>query len=141
MHIATYKVDNKDFLYSTWNYIQYIETNYNGNELGKKNIHTYIHTCVQACPGTSVVSNSLRPHGLSPARLLCLLAILQARILEWAAMPSSRGSSLLRDRTCISYISCTSREVLDHEGPLGSPHTYTRITKALSYPPNTNTTL
>ena len=30
--------------------------------------------------------------------------ILQARILEWAAMPSSRGSSHLRDRTQVSHI-------------------------------------
>ena len=29
--------------------------------------------------------------------------ILQARILEWVAMPSSRGSSQLRDRTCIFH--------------------------------------
>ena len=29
--------------------------------------------------------------------------ILQARILEGAAMPSSRGSSQLRDQTCVSY--------------------------------------
>ena len=32
--------------------------------------------------------------------------ILQARILEWVAMPSSRGSSPPRDRTHISYDSC-----------------------------------
>ena len=32
--------------------------------------------------------------------------ILQARILEWVAMPSFRASSLLRDRTRISYVSC-----------------------------------
>ena len=32
--------------------------------------------------------------------------ILQARILEWVAMPSSRGSSLPRDRTHVSYVSC-----------------------------------
>ena len=38
--------------------------------------------------------------------------ILQARILEWVAMPSSRGSSRLRDRTHVSYISCTGRRVL-----------------------------
>ena len=31
--------------------------------------------------------------------------ILQARILEWVAMPSSRGSSQPRDRTCISSVS------------------------------------
>ena len=33
--------------------------------------------------------------------------ILQARILEWVAKPSSRGSSQPRDRTCVSYCSCT----------------------------------
>ena len=38
----------------------------------------------QSLPGSSV-------HG-----------ILQARILEWVAMPSSRGSSQLRDQTCVS---------------------------------------
>ena len=35
--------------------------------------------------------------------------ILQARILEWVAMTSSRGSSHLRDRTCLSYVSCIGR--------------------------------
>ena len=40
--------------------------------------------------------------------------ILQARIPEWVAMPSSRGSSLPRDQTCISYISCIGRQVLYH---------------------------
>ena len=32
--------------------------------------------------------------------------ILQVRILEWAAMPSSRGSSWPRDQTNISYVFC-----------------------------------
>ena len=40
--------------------------------------------------------------------------ILQARILEWVAMPSSRGSSQPRDRTCVSYDSCIGRRVLNH---------------------------
>ena len=40
--------------------------------------------------------------------------ILQTRILEWVAMPSSRGSSLPRDRTHVSYISCMGRWVLYH---------------------------
>ena len=39
---------------------------------------------------------------------------LQARILEWVAMPSSRGSSTHGNQTCISYISCTGRQVLYH---------------------------
>ena len=33
-------------------------------------------------------------------------------MLEWVAMPSSRGSSRPRDRTCISCISCTGGRVL-----------------------------
>ena len=40
--------------------------------------------------------------------------ILQARKLEWVAMPSSKRSSQPRDRTSISYISCIGRQVLDH---------------------------
>ena len=40
--------------------------------------------------------------------------ILQARILEWAAMPSSRGSSRPRDWTWVSYTSCIGRQVLNH---------------------------
>ena len=40
--------------------------------------------------------------------------ILQERILEWAAMPSSRGSSPPRDRTHVSYVSCIGRRVLYH---------------------------
>ena len=53
--------------------------------------------CVCVCARTracvviaSVVSDSLRPNGLQPARLLGRGA-LQARILEWAAMPPPGG--------------------------------------------------
>ena len=38
--------------------------------------------------------------------------VLQARILEWVAMPSSRGSSRPHDQTSTSYISCIGRQVL-----------------------------
>ena len=40
--------------------------------------------------------------------------ILQARILEWVAMPSSRESSQFRDQTCISFVSWIGRQVLYH---------------------------
>ena len=40
--------------------------------------------------------------------------ILEARILEWVAMPFSRGSSPPRDQTHISYVSCIGRWVLYH---------------------------
>ena len=38
------------------------------------------------------------------------IGILQARILKWVAMPSSRGSSWPRDRTHLSYVSCIGRQ-------------------------------
>ena len=40
--------------------------------------------------------------------------ILQARIMEWVTMPSSRTSSVLKGRTHISYKSCIGRWVLYH---------------------------
>ena len=40
--------------------------------------------------------------------------ILQARILEWVAMSSSRGSSWLRDWTPNSNVSCIGKQVLYH---------------------------
>ena len=50
----------------------------------------------EASKSRSVVSNSLQPQGLYS---------LQARILEWAAFPFSRGSSQPRDQT---QVSCTA---------------------------------
>ena len=47
--------------------------------------------------------------------------ILQARILEWVAMPSSRRSSQPRDWNHISYVFCIGRRVLYHQCHLGSP--------------------
>ena len=51
--------------------------------------------------------------------------ILQERILEQVAMPSSRGSSLSRGQTHISWFSCIGRQVLYHKCHLGSPQTTT----------------
>ena len=51
--------------------------------------------------------------------------IFQARILEWIAVPSSRGSSQPRDRTRVSYVSCVGRQVLYPEHhPISSHHSY-----------------
>ena len=47
--------------------------------------------------------------------------IFQARILEWVAMPSSRGPSQAKNRTCVSYVSGIGRRVLYHWCHLGSP--------------------
>ena len=53
--------------------------------------------------------------------------ILLARILEWVAMPSSRGSSLPRYGIHISYVSCIGRQVLYHLHHLGRPLTYKAV--------------
>ena len=56
---------------------------------------------------------TLQPYGLT--RLLCPWdSPGKNRKLEWVAMPSSRGSSLPRDQTCISYASYIGRQVLYH---------------------------
>ena len=46
--------------------------------------------------------------------------ILQARILEWVAMPSSRESSWPRDRNCVSCNSCNAGGFFTVEPP-GNP--------------------
>ena len=40
--------------------------------------------------------------------------ILQARILEWVVMPSSKGSYQPSDLIHVSYVSCISRRILYH---------------------------
>ena len=47
--------------------------------------------------------------------------ILQARILGWVAMPSSRGSSWPKGQTWVSCISSTGRQILYHCAPWESP--------------------
>ena len=55
--------------------------------------------------------------------------IFQTRILEWVAMPSSKGSSRTRDWICISCVSCSGRQAdslpLCH---LGSPFFFSLVT-------------
>ena len=40
--------------------------------------------------------------------------IFLSRMLEWVAIPFSRGSSLPRDRTYTSFVSCAGRWVIYH---------------------------
>ena len=92
---------------------------------------------------SSVYSLSYVHAKLSPSRVtLCdpmdcnppqssVHGIHQAIILEWVAMCSSRGSSRPRDRTRVSYISCTGRWVLYHYHHLGSPLVYYSVSKYL----------
>ena len=58
-------------------------------------------------PSCSVVSDSLRPHGLQPTRLLCPRGS-AGKHPGCAAMPSSRGSSEPAEPTHLSHFSCTA---------------------------------
>ena len=71
---------------------------------------TLLQSCPTLCNPMACSSQGFFAHG-----------ILQARMLEWVAMPSARASSQPRDRTYIFYISCTGRQVLYHKHYLGSP--------------------
>ena len=61
----------------------------------------------------SVMSDSLWPHGLQPTRLLCPWDY-PARILEWVAISSSRGSSWPRDWNHIYSWILNSWQILYH---------------------------
>ena len=62
-----------------------------------------LHSCLTLC-----IPMDCGPSGSSIRR------ILQAKMMEWVALPSSRRSSWPRDQTCISYISYIGRWVLYH---------------------------
>ena len=79
--------------------------------------YLYICMLLQSCPSFCDPMDCKLPgysfHG-----------ILQTRILEWIAMPSSRGSSWPMDQTWVSCIPCTAGRFFTAE-PLGKPiHTY-----------------
>ena len=59
-----------------------------------------LQLCLTLCDAMNYSSPDSSVHG-----------ILQARILEWVAMPSSRRSFRPRDRTRVSYISCVGKRV------------------------------
>ena len=99
-----------------------IPESFKNQNLNSLHTDTCLHSVLSArslqpCP-TLCDSMDCSPPGSS------VHGILQARILEWVAMPSSRGSSKPRDQTrtrdgtCVFYVSCIGRQVLYH---LGSP--------------------
>ena len=69
------------------------------------------NTCCCCCLVTKSCLTPLWPHELCQSGS-SVHGISQARILEWAAISFSRGSSQLRDQTCVS---CIGREILFHE--------------------------
>ena len=68
-------------------------------------VHTECAESLQLCP------TLCDPWGVARQAPL-VHGILQAKILEWVAMPCSRGSSRPGHQTCVSYVSCVGRLVL-----------------------------
>ena len=71
----------------------------------------------------TILSSYFVSHHISPwpslsikPSITTVYEILQAWMLEWVAIPSSRGSSWPRDRTCVSHVSCTGRQILYYWG-------------------------
>ena len=60
------------------------------------------------------------------------IGILQARILEWVAMPSSRESSPSMVWTCVSYVSCSGRWGLLPLAPPGKPGFFSISSKTVT---------
>ena len=50
------------------------------------------------------------------------MRLFQAKILEWVAMPTSKGSSWPKDQTCISCVSCIKGRFFTADPP-GKPET------------------
>ena len=75
-------------------------------------------TSVPSCFSSS---DSLWPRGYSCQASLSWDS--PARILEWVAIPSSRGSSRPKDQTRVSYASGIGRQVLYYWRYQGSPRT------------------
>ena len=69
-----------------------------------------LQSCLTFCDHMSCSSPGSSVHG-----------IIQARILEWFAISSSRGPSKPRDWTQVSYVSCISRQILYHWATKDAP--------------------
>ena len=81
-----------------------------------KTRHT-LSMCV--CSDTQLCPTLCSPMDCSPPGS-SVHGISWTRILEWEAIPSSRGSSRARDGTHVSYVSCTGRRILHHRCRLRS---------------------
>ena len=75
---------------------------------------TYLATGHLILKNTSPYKRKAAVQSQLPPTAFSVYEILQARILEWVAMPSSRESSQPRDPTHISYVSCIGRWVPYH---------------------------
>ena len=105
--------DSTNELICKTNKLSYIKNelmvNQRGSGWGGVNWQWEISRCVCVC-----VQSCLTPCDLMAPPGSSVHGLFQARILDWVALSSFRGSSLHRDQTCVSCISCIGRLVLYH---------------------------
>ena len=95
---------------SSWPLISYLSLYLHTRHL----LCSCVCVCARACVcAHSVVSNSLRPHGLYPARLLCPWDF-SGKNTGVGCHFLLQGSSQPRDRTRVSCISSISKQILYH---------------------------
>ena len=80
-------------------FLRYMKTD---TEQGAYQVILYVCSVTQSCPTLHNPMDCGLPGSF-------VYGILQAWILEWIAISSSKGSSRPRDQTCISCISCIGR--------------------------------
>ena len=83
------------------------------NCLGTVCVCVSVCVCLRACSVAESCTILCDPLDCSPP-VSSVYGIIQERILEWAAISYSRGSSQPRDQTHISRISFTGRRIVYH---------------------------
>ena len=79
----------------------------------KSDQNVCVCVCVCVCTRAQLCLTLCEPMDYSPLGS-SVHGILQGRLLEWVAIPSSRGSSQPRDQTRVSCVSWTVRWILYH---------------------------
>ena len=110
MFISIISFSLKSFIYLEWICVYCV-----------KDVEDVVFKWLTICVSCSVVPNSLWPMDCSPPGS-SVHGILQVRILEWIAIPLSRGSSWPRDWTPVSYIAGGFFTILSHKGSSGWTH-------------------
>ena len=98
---------------TVWNqgFLLFLEHHF-GEEKKQGHLNIWIFIlCMLSCFSHVLTFCDPMDHSLPDS---CVHGILQARLLEWVAMPFYRGSSQPRDQTRVSYVSCIGKHVLYH---------------------------
>ena len=76
------------------------------------NCRSEISSCLSACM-LSQIRLTVTPRTVARQDPLSI-GFCRQEIVEWVAVPYSRGSSRPKDRTCIACVSCTNTQILYH---------------------------